>query len=334
MHRTTARILVIASILVLGLFALDNQVSAASGTQDIMMTNMHIHAELGADCSSEVLIQTNVTNMGPTDLSSFDIRVDVRGLLVNSASVNGSLVDTTVSPVSNYVVVSVEPYAPIPSGASVMLNLNFTTQCLQERIGLNSDGTMYVSHLIYYIRPFDEVHNLTFTAALPPHAVLDLEAAAPLFPSATSNHTDGIRTIYAWKTSVLLPGQEIAYVIKYLMPAVLFDTVTTITDNSLVIGILAAVGAAGAVLILERMPTWIKRLKAREVVVSGRISSQEQEILDFLSSRGGSCSQREIYAGLDMSQAMASMMLTSLEERGLIKRLRSGRENIVHIMED
>jgi uncharacterized membrane protein len=30
---------------------------------------------------------------------------------------------------------------------------------------------------------------------------------------------------------------------------------------------------------------------------------------------------------------MASMMLTSLEERGLIKRLRSGRENVVHIME-
>ncbi len=334
MQRTTARILVIASLLVLGLFALDNQVSAASGTQDIMMTNMHIHAELGADCSSEVLIQTNVTNTGPTDLSSFDMRVDVRGLLVNSANVNGSLVDTTVSPMSNYVVVAVEPYTPIPSGASVMLNLNFTTQCLQERIGLNSDGTMHVSHLIYYIRSFDEVRNLTFTAALPPHAVLDLEAAAPLFPSATSNHTDGIRTVYAWKTSVLLPGQEIAYVIKYLMPAVLFDTVTTITDNSLVIGILAAVGAAGAVLILERIPTWIKRLKAREVVVSGRISSQEQEIFDFLSSRGGSCSQREIYAGLDMSQAMASMMLTSLEERGLIKRLRSGRENIVHIMED
>ncbi len=28
------------------------------------------------------------------------------------------------------------------------------------------------------------------------------------------------------------------------------------------------------------------------------------------------------------------MMLTSLEGRGLIRRLRSGRENIVHIMEE
>jgi len=334
MQRTTARILVLVSILVLGVFALNNQASAASGTQNIMMTDMHVHAELGADCSSEVLMETNVINMGPTDLNSFDIRVDVRGLLVNSANLNGSLVDTTVSPLSNYVIVTVEPYAPIPSGASMMLNLNFTTQCLQERIGLSSDGTMYVNHLIYYIRPFDEVHNLTFAAALPPHAVLDLEAAAPLFPSATSNHTDGIRTVYVWRMDTLLPGQEVAYIIKYLIPAALLDTPATITDNSLVIGILAAVGAAGAVLILERTPAWIKQLRAREVVVSGRISSQEQEILDFLSSRGGSCSQREIYAGLDMSQAMASMMLTSLEERGLIKRLRSGRENIVHIMED
>jgi uncharacterized membrane protein len=324
----------LVSILVLSPFAVNSQVGAASGTQNIMMTDMYVYAELGADCSSVVLIQTNVTNIGPTDLNSFDIRVDVRGLLVNSANLDGSLVDTSVSALSNYVVVTVQSDAPIPAGASMMLNLNFTTQCLQERIGLNSDGTMYVNHLIYYIRPLNEVYNLTFAAALPPHAVLEVDAAAPLFPSATSNHTDGTRTVYVWKTDTLLPGQEVAYIIKYLMPAVLIDSAPTIIDNSLVIGILAAVGAAGAVLILERTPAWIKQLKAREVVVSGRISNQEQEILDFLSSRGGSCSQREIYAGLDMSQAMASMMLTSLEERGLIKRLRSGRENIVHIMED
>ena len=145
MQRTTARILALVSILVLSLFALDNQVSAASGAQSIMMTDMHVHAKLGADCSSEVLIQTNVTNMGPTDLNSFDIRVDVRGLLVNSANLNGSLVDTSVSALSNYVVVAVQSDAPIPSGTSMMLNLNFTTQCLQERMGLNSDCLLYTS---------------------------------------------------------------------------------------------------------------------------------------------------------------------------------------------
>jgi len=31
---------------------------------------------------------------------------------------------------------------------------------------------------------------------------------------------------------------------------------------------------------------------------------------------------------------MASMILTSLEQRGVIRRMKKGRENIVHIMEE
>jgi len=100
------------------------------------------------------------------------------------------------------------------------------------------------------------------------------------------------------------------------------------------IGIAAAVIAALAVLIIERIPGWRRRFNSKEIIVSRKISTQEQEILDLLSVREGSCPQREIYEDLDMSQSMASMMLTSLEGRGLIRRLRSGRENIVHIMEE
>ncbi len=334
MHRTTARVILIVSIVVLSLSALNNQTTAAPGAQDILMTNMHVHAKLGTDCATQILIETTVTNIGLSDLNSFEMRVDVRGLQVMSARLNGSMADTSASSVNNYMIVTIQPAIPIPSGALMVLNLNFTTQCLQEQIGLNSDGSMYINHLIYYIRPLNEIHNLTFSAALPPHAILHSEAAAPLFPSATSNYTDGTRTVYVWETDILLPGQEIVHIIKYLIPAVLLDTAAATTDNSLAIGIIAAIGAAGAILIIERIPAWMKRLRTKEFIVSGKISAQEQEILDLLSKRGGSCSQREIYENLDMSQAMASMMLTSLEERGLIKRLRSGRENIVHIMED
>jgi uncharacterized membrane protein len=334
MRRMTTRLLILPLILLLSLFTIGNQVSAASGPQNIIMTNMHIHVELGSDCSSTILIEANVTNTGLSDLSSFDMRIDVRGLQVISASLNGSTTNTSVSSVDNYVILTILPSAPISSGLSMILNVNFTTQCLQDRIGVNSDGSMYISNLIYYIRPLNEIHNLTFSAALPPYAVLYMDSASPLFPSATSNYTDGQRSIYVWKTESLLRGQEIAYIIKYLMPVVLLDAVTPVTDNSLLIGIIAAVGAAGTVLILERIPSLVNKLRTKEVIVSGKISSQEQEILDLLVSRGGSCPQREIYENLDMSQAMASMMLTSLEERGLIKRLRSGRENIVHIMED
>ncbi|TFH10926.1 MAG: MarR family transcriptional regulator [Candidatus Thorarchaeota archaeon] len=194
---------------------------------------------------------------------------------------------------------------------------------------------MYESHLIYYIRSLNKIQNLTFSAALPQHAIINHDAAAPLFPSPTSNFTDGSRSIYVWEVDVLLPGQEVVYIIKYQRPVILVDEGTNpVASNPLFLVIISGVSAGLAVLLIERIPGWIKGLISRELIVSGKISSQEQEILDLLNTRGGSCSQKEIYENLDMSQSMASMMLTSLEGRGLIKRLRSGRENIVHIMED
>jgi len=334
MSVTTKSTLLVATLLVLTLLSFDTPIDAQGDSQDLLMTNMRIHAELGTDCDTTIILETGFKNLGSTEISSFDLRIDVRGLQVNEATINGSSVQSTVRSIDNFVVVSIFPNTTIVAGSQGNLYLNFTTQCLQERIGMNSDGSMYVSHLIYYFRPLNEIHNLTFSAALPQHAVIDLDAAAPLYPSPSSNHTDGSRPIYVWETDVLLPGQEIVYIVKYQMPAALIDTFTATASDSMTIGIAAAVIAVLAVLIIERIPGWIRRFNSKEIIVSGKISTQEQEILDLLSVRGGSCPQREIYENLDMSQSMASMMLTSLEGRGLIRRLRSGRENIVHIMEE
>ena len=65
-----------------------------------------------------------------------------------------------------------------------------------------------------------------------------------------------------------------------------------------------------------------------------QLSKQEEQVLNFLAKKGGSSPQREIYEELDISQSLASTILTSLEERKLIRRFREGRENIVHLMED
>ena len=75
-------------------------------------------------------------------------------------------------------------------------------------------------------------------------------------------------------------------------------------------------------------------IKTRTVITPVRLSKQEEQVLTFLSKKGGSSPQREIYEELDMSQSLASTILTSLEERKLIRRFREGRENMVHIMED
>jgi len=334
MKITTKSTLLVTTLLFLSLLSFATPIDAQVDSQDLLMTNMKIHAALGTDCDTTIILETDFTNLGSTELSTLDLRIDVRGLQVNDATINGSSVESTVQSIDNFVVISISPNITILPGSQGNLYLNFTTQCLQERIGMNSDDSMYISHLIYYFRPLNEIHNLTFSAALPQHAVIDLDAAAPLYPSPTSNHTDGSRPIYVWQTEVLLPGQEIVYIVKYQMPVALIDTFTATASDPMIIGIAAAAIAVLAVLIIERIPGWRRRFNSKEIIVSGKISTQEQEILDLLSVRGGSSPQREIYEELDMSQSMASMMLTSLEGRGLIKKLRSGRENIVHIMEE
>jgi uncharacterized membrane protein len=193
---------------------------------------------------------------------------------------------------------------------------------------------MLLSHLIYYFRPLSQINNLSFAAVLPSHAVLQTESTAPLFPEPTTNHTDGTGLAFVWYTSQLLPGQEIVYIVKYKMPASLLQTTASGGTNMFLIAGAAALAGGAFVLFLLQVPKIVKEMRTAKAIKDSNLSDDEQSILEFIAKRGGSCPQREIYEGLDISQSMASMVLTSLEQRGVIKRLKSGRENVVHILEE
>ena len=309
------------------------QVSSQADTQDLIMSNMTVTANMGSECTTTLLIDSQVINVGPTVLDYFDMRIDVRSLNVTVATLNGTTAPTSIIPESNYNLIRITSPTPIVVNSTLVLHLNITTDCLQERIGLNEDGTMYVNHLIYYIRPLYQIQNLTFNAILPTHAILQSDASAPLFPNPTMNYTDGIRPIYVWYRDSMLPGQEVVYIVKYQLPAAILEPEPS-PLNSVVFGLVFLVIGAVSVLFIERIPLLLKRLQTRTVITAIRLSKQEEEILSFLTKKGGSCPQREIYEELDMSQSLASTILTSLEERKLIRRFREGRENMVHIMED
>ncbi|MHA1944335.1 MAG: helix-turn-helix transcriptional regulator [Candidatus Thorarchaeota archaeon] len=309
------------------------QVSGQAGSQDLVMTNMNVTATLDTECTTSLVIESEVSNVGVTSFDYFDLRIDVRSLNVSTASLNGTPTTTTIIPESNYNLIRITSSSPMAVGSTHILYLNLTTDCLQEQIGLNEDETMYVNHLIYYIRPLYEVRNLTFTAILPTHAILQSDAAAPLFPNPTMNFTDGFHPIYIWYRNQMLPGQEVAYIVKYQLPAAILQPPASQID-SVALGILFLIVGAVAVLFIERIPMIFSKLKTRTVIAPIRLSKQEEQVLNFLSKKGGSSPQREIYEELDMSQSLASTVLTTLEERGLIKRLRTGRENIVHLMDE
>ena len=308
------------------------QVTGQADSQDILMTNMDVRVTIGTDYASSIVIKTEVTNIGSTTLDFFELRIDVRGFIASNASLNGTSASSTIIPESNYNLIRVASNSPMTVGSTLLLNLNLTTDYLQESIGLNEDETMHNNQLIYYIRPLYEVRNLTFTVILPTYAILQSDAAAPLFPIPTMNYTDGFRPAYVWYRTQMLPGQEAVFIVKYQLPAAILQDPSS-QINSIVLGILFLIVGAGAVLFIERIPMIFNKLKTRTVISRIRLSKQEEQVLNFLSKKGGSSPQREIYEDLDMSQSLASTVLTTLEERGLIKRLRTGRENIVHLME-
>lgn len=326
--------LVVVGFLLIMLFAGGiTQVTGQADSQDLVMSNMTVTTIMSSDCTALLLMKAEVTNVGTAVLDYFDLRIDVRSFNVTRASLNGTTATTTIIPESNYNLIRINPFDPFDIGSTLIMDLNVSTDCLQEQIGLNDDETMYINHLIYYIRPLYQIHNLTFTAILPTHAILESDASAPLFPNPTMNYTDGYRPIFVWYRELMLPGQEVVYIVKYQMPAAIVDVPQT-SLNPVIFSVMFLVIGAVSVLFIERIPLLLKKLQTRNVITAIRLSKQEEEILTFLTEKGGSCPQREIYEELDMSQSLASTILTSLEEKKLIRRFREGRENMVHIMED
>jgi uncharacterized membrane protein len=304
------------------------QVSGQAGSQDLVMSNMTVTVTMDMESTTSILIDSEVTNVGSTALDYFDLRMDVRSFNVTSATLNGSSAPISIIPESNYNLIRITSSSPIAVNSTLTLNLNITTDSVQDHIGLNNEGTM-----IYYIRPLYQIQNLTFTAILPTYAILQFDAASPLFPNPTMNFTDGFRPIYVWYRDSMLPGQEVAYIVNYQLPAAILEPPQS-SLNSVIFGTLFLIIGAVTVLFIERIPKLLKRVQTRTVIAAVRLSKQEEQVLDFLTKKGGSSPQREIYEELDMSQSLASTILTSLEERKLIRRFREGRENMVHIMED
>ncbi|WMW26068.1 hypothetical protein RE474_04925 [Methanolobus sediminis] len=61
------------------------------------------------------------------------------------------------------------------------------------------------------------------------------------------------------------------------------------------------------------------------------MSSDHQEILDIIRSAGGTISQKELRRYLSYSEGKASTILVDLEKRGLIRKVKKGRGNILFL---
>ena len=324
----------IAALLVVG--GISGQFAAGVQGQDhpeaIVLSSTDIVVTALSNDTSEVSFSSLVMNTGQTAISSFQVRFDVHHLNMMETKVDGVAAVAEVTQADRYMLITVTPVRAIDNTTPATLSIRFATSSIQERIGLSPDGSMYEHHLLYYLNPLNEIRNLTMSVIMPPYAILQEGVAAPLFPRPTSNYTDGSRSVFVWSTPRLLPGQEIAYIVKYQLPV---GVTASTYSEILVVGVVTVSVLTGAILalFLERVPRLLIRLRRPGLVQIAGISNHEAEVIQFIAQKGGSCTQRDIYAELNLSQSMVSTILTTLEQRGTIRRFKEGRENLVHLME-
>jgi uncharacterized membrane protein len=93
--------------------------------------------------------------------------------------------------------------------------------------------------------------------------------------------------------------------------------------------VIATVAVSTSVLMFKRRKTCIQSAPAVEVPVVASVETEENKILNLLRTAKGGMRQSDITDQCRFSKAKTSQLLTALEKRGTVTRLKSGRDKIV-----
>ncbi len=321
-------VLIIASLAVL---PVQSNFLVAQTTCDVLLDPISIMAVMDNDGLTTVTVRARMTNLGATPVDTLCFRIDSLEAIVTLVMVNGSSTSATVIDQDRFTQIDVDLELTLETNESVWVELGLLTSDFQSDFVIANDPTKLVSDFIYYIRPLTELANFTFTAILPTDAMLSQESVVPLFPDTDSNYTDGSSLAFVWFTQSLQPGQERVFIIKYQTPNYEGAPIQSFLTQSIAIAFLGILLGVGLAVFGPRIVYRMRRIgKVRFIGVT----AEEEEVLEVIRQKGGSCPQKDLYTEFDKSQAKVSLILNNLEERGLVRRFREGRENVVHIMEE
>ena len=320
--------LIIASLAVL---PVQSNVVVAQETCDVLLDPISIVAEMDDAGLTTVSVRARMTNLGVTPTDTLCFRIDSLEAIVTLVMVNGSSTSVTVTDYDRYTQITVDLELTLQTNESVWIELGLLTSDFQSDPVIANDPTKLVGDFIYYIRPLTGLANFTFTAILPSEAMLSQESVVPLFPDTDSNYTDGSSLAFVWFTQSLQPGQERVFIIKYQTPNYEGVPIQSFLTQSIAIAFLGILLGIGLTIFGPKIVYRMRRIgKVRFIGVT----TEEEEVLEVIRQKGGSCPQKDLYTEFDKSQAKVSLILNNLEERGLVRRFREGRENVVHIMEE
>jgi len=300
-------------------------------TSDILLDPISINAVMDNDGLTTITVNARMTNLGVSSIDTLSFRIDSLEALVTLVKVDGDLTSATLIDYDRYLEIVIDLEQSVGTDESVQIELGILASDFQSDLSIGADPTKYIADFVYYVRPLTRLSNFTFTAILPPEAILSQESIIPLFPNTDANYTDGSSLAFTWFTEDLQPGQERVFIIRYQTPNYESAPLQSFFVESIAIGL---IGILLGIMLAVFGPRIAYRLRRIGKVRFIGVTNEEEEVLEVIRQKGGSCPQKDLYTEFDMSQAKVSLILNNLEERGLVRRFRDGRENVVHIMED
>jgi uncharacterized membrane protein len=327
--RAVAASLVFVFVLAFTLAIAPSQASAQA--QGLVFNPVNVRSQLYVNGTSLISIETTCKNNGTESVSEIPLRIDSTDAQVLEAKVDG--IDTTAELIEQerYSVVAINLSSPLLAGQQVQILLVVMAEDLQSSTGSSLTGEYEFRDFVFYARPLSDYYDFSLNVILPEGASLSQESVTPIFPSSNENYTNGRSIAFVWYVAELHPGQEKVFIIRYQS----LNSATYITglQGFQLILLTSALLFGGFFLgyISPRLFQWVRRLGRVKIV---GVTSEEEEVLAVIRGKGGTCSQKELYTSLGMSQSKASLVLAALEERGLVRRFKDGRENTVHIVEE
>jgi uncharacterized membrane protein len=177
---------------------------------------------------------------------------------------------------------------------------------------------------------YRELHHETYAVSLPPGAYI-----------LKGKHYSGTVLIYDTEENIVLhendnllldlimfPAFEENDVPEILLPEIEEEEVEAYLWVG--VGVLLVIAIAGAAIgyYVTKMPAII----TRPAKVVG-LPADLQELVDIIRANGGRMNQVELRKKLPYSEAKVSLMLSDLEDRGVIRRIKRGRGNIIVLTE-
>jgi len=153
--------------------------------------------------------------------------------------------------------------------------------------------------------------------------------------SPTPSKRDDSEQTLEWPGTVDFDTKEVRIVLKEKLAS--SGLIEALGQNAILIGGLTAIAAGSSVGIYtfrRRRKRGAKPAEPVEFPSSLGLESDEDRVVKVLKSSGGSLRQSVIADHLKFSRAKTSQLLAVLEDKGIIRRYKKGRDKIVVLVEE